>query len=438
MSVKVIVRVVPGEERETTVEDPDKLLDASWWFRVMLTGPYREAQVGIVRIEAADVNEMDLLLHLVEVEGKGGTIWYPLALSELVELYLVAHKYGFEEVVVGCRMDILEAADMEDRDALAGVLAAIPEAMYSDPEVQRVLHRVAKRFFANFGEHENFMWDLGQWQCSSIAKVKPAELATSWPAVQILPPHALALVIRMRHSVENYNEAMDSGIYRVMQSYLAQYPQGNGDDQVAAALDAYRVLVEAFLNPRCALSRDFVCFVVTTCPYAQPSGLLPQIVAGGLALRLSPLSLASYRLTKRIQVDSSIRDFEPGDRMYSYMGMHRGLDMFLCVTRARVPAHEDVFAMILVARCPGRPPKKKGPFVTDTIYDVSGYEGECTCRASALVCFEGDKISAVQSLGLLQECMVNESMALSSTATWVEAVAEMGTYFDEERTITLK
>jgi hypothetical protein len=68
----------------------------------------------------------------------------------------------------------------------------------------------------------------------------------------------------MRHSIGLYNPEMDSGLYRVIQSYLAQYPHGCGDSgggrDEAAVLDAYRVLVEALLSlAHGAFSRGTVC-----------------------------------------------------------------------------------------------------------------------------------------------------------------------------------
>jgi hypothetical protein len=131
-----------------------------------------------------------------------------------------------------------------------------------------------------------------------------------------------------------------------------------------------------------------------------------------------------------MHVDLAIRDLEPGDRIYAYQGTHRGLDMFLCLMRARIPASEDVFALILLAVCPGLPLKEGGPFVTDTIYEVVGGVAEnddkWRCRASALVCFEGKEMPAVRSLALLRECMVNEGVGLSSTAAWEEVTGEGG------------
>lgn len=438
----------------TTVADPGKLAAASWWFCQMLEGPYREAREGVIRVEAADADELDWLRQLVEGRFDDDDLAaYPEALPELVRLYLVAHKYHFEAVMAACRGAIVWA-DVEDADELAGVLMAIPEALYMDPEVQRLLTRVAKRLWAAWGPHEKYLWDDAEWTGESLAAVKLGELTAPTARFLHLPPHALALVIRARYGADLYHDSMDNALYKMIQGYVSHSPHGGDGEDETTALDAYRVLVEALLSPQCYLTRDFVCLVVSACPYAQQSGLLPRIVAAGLACGLASYGAAAETYATDVQATldlSSLLEFKPGDRRYVWLGFHRGLPLFLCVTRASVPVFGDKFALLLLVMGEG----SLGQHLTRGVESFTTHErfvirgqlnGQApmdevdyitTCLARALVFVEGEEVQTPRTMALLYRVVANMAVGLHPTAAWGEVVREGSPHFDKDGKMTL-
>lgn len=107
---------------------------------------------------------------------------------------------------------------------------------------------------------------------------------------------------------ERFQLRSENDAYYLLCAWLSQTPRLSYDDDRRALFKQFLPLLRFH-----HMSYDYLCAVVSACPYANAPGLLPYILSRSHAMRTAPLALA-----KKGGSDLSCRDRSVGTREYTF------------------------------------------------------------------------------------------------------------------------